>query len=330
MCTCMMLSGTGTYFCRNMDLEDTFGERVVVLPRRFGFLFGGRHRVREHYAMIGMAAVMKGYPLFADAVNEQGLCMAGLHFPQYAVYGGGHCKGCYEIAPFELIPWVLSQCGSLAEARALLDKTSLANTPFCSDVPLTPLHFFVGDRSGALVVEPTKEGMMVYENPTRVLANNPPFEFHMFNVARYRHLSNDSPTARFLQKMPSITLGTGLGALGLPGDYSSASRFVKATFLREMTVLDGEEEENVATCFSALGALAPVKGIVLTEENAYHYTTYAACMNLARGIYYYKTHRSPAVFAADLHATPLDAEALCPYPLQKGGILCKQNLTQHA
>ena len=106
MCTAATYQTRDFYFGRNLDYECSYGEQVVVVPRNFPFALRHGGELARHYAMIGMAHVAGGYPLFYDAVNEKGLCIAGLNFVGNAVYGKPQA-GCENIAVFELIPWLL-------------------------------------------------------------------------------------------------------------------------------------------------------------------------------------------------------------------------------
>ena len=147
MCTSVAMNIGGFYFGRNMDLEGSFGECVVMVPRHFPFSFRKMPEENCHYALIGMAAVSSGYPLFADAMNENGLCMAGLNFPGNAVYQQGEEEAQNCVTPFELIPWVLGRCATVNQAERLLSKTRLVAIPFSDAVPLTPLHWHLARRS---------------------------------------------------------------------------------------------------------------------------------------------------------------------------------------
>ena len=177
MCTTVAMTMDSFFFGRNMDLEDSFGEGVVITPRNFPFRFRRTEPSFSHYAMIGMASVMDGYPLYADAVNEKGLCAAGLNFPHNAYYPkwGNGVKT--EISPFEVIPFVLGRCATVSEARELLVQAALVDEPFSEALPLTPLHWHIADKNGALVVEPMADGLKLYDDPFGILTNNPPFPF---------------------------------------------------------------------------------------------------------------------------------------------------------
>ncbi len=309
MCTTVALTMDSFFFGRNMDLEGSFGEGVVITPRNYPFRFRRTEPSFFHYVMIGTATVIDGYPLYADAMNEAGLCAAGLNFPHNAFYPRGGDGTQKEISPFELIPWILGSCATLEEARGLLSQTAIVEEPFSKTVSLTPLHWHIADTSGSLVVEPRHDGVKVYENSVGVLTNNPPFPFQLEMLSRYEEMRNESAVTPLCE--PSFfSLGT--GGVGLPGDYTSSSRFAKAAFLKRFLCDDGGEREKVARIFSLLGAVAPPKGSVLDAEGKPHYTTYSCCMDTERGIYYVRRADSLSVMAASLTAKSIDGTELFP------------------
>lgn len=295
MCTCMALNFDRFYFGRNMDLEGSFGERVVIAPRFFPVHFRDGSVLEEHYAILGMAAVADGYPLFADAMNEKGLCMAGLNFPGNAVYQRqlSSCKK--GVSPFELIPYILASCASTEEAETVLRRIELIDIPFSKQLPLTPLHWMVADRERALTVEPMSDGLHIYDNPVGVLTNNPPFPYHLANLSQYANLSAAAPKANAWQDDGAVSLG--LGGLGLPGDYSSVSRFVRACFLKRTVAGEKIPEAQIDAFFQILSSVAPTKGAVLSRDGRPHYTTYSCCMDAVEGRYYCKKSGYLAVSA---------------------------------
>ena len=80
MCTAASYRTKDLYFGRNLDYEFSYGDEVTITPRNYPFTFRRAGEMRTHYAMIGMAYVAEEYPLYYDAVNEKGLCIAGLNF----------------------------------------------------------------------------------------------------------------------------------------------------------------------------------------------------------------------------------------------------------
>ena len=108
---------------------------------------------------------------------------------------------------------------------------------FNGQLPLSPLHWMISDKACSIVAEPLQSGLEIYDDPFEVLTNNPPFEFHQTNVSHYMGLSTGHASSRFREGIPVKNYSVGIGALGLPGDYSSASRFIRALFVKENAVV---------------------------------------------------------------------------------------------
>ena len=308
MCTAISYTNKCHYFGRNLDLEKGYGERVVITPRHFPFVFRNLPKCALHYAMIGMAAVADGYPLYFEATNERGLSMAGLNFPQNAVYGA-FAENKENVASFELIPYLLGRCAGLSDVRRILENVNVVNESFSEALPASPLHFLISDSAGSLTLECTVEGMKVYDNPFGVLTNNPPFPFHASNVENYMALHAGAAENKLLPNLSLKNYSLGLGALGLPGDFSSASRFVRALFVKENSVASGEGE-SVNQFFHILSAVAMPRGCVLAANGDYEYTRYSCCCNTKTQIYYYTTYEDRTIRDVALHAFDLDGEKL--------------------
>lgn len=317
MCTVATYHSKDHYFGRNLDLAYSYCETVTVTPRRFPFPFRRTALLSRHYAMIGMAYVADGYPLYYDATNEKGLSMAGLNFPGNADYKEEK-PGCDNVSPFEFIPWLLGQCGNLAEARHLLANVNLVNLPFSPQLPLAPLHWMISDQEGSIVVESLKEGFRIHENPVGVLTNNPPFDYQMFHLNNFMQLTREPPRSSFGNGLDLKPYCLGMGAMGLPGDLSSASRFVKAAFTKLNAVSGPSESESVSQFFHILGSVAQQRGCVRAEGDQYEITVYTSCCNMDRGIYYYTTYENSQISAVDMHREDLDGETLVSYPLIQG------------
>ena len=153
MCTCVTMNRGGHYFGRTLDLEYDFDQRVIIAPRALPLTFRRQPPLPRHYAMIGMASAAEGFPLFAEAVNEKGLGMAGLYFPESAVYRETLTPGMTHLAPYELIPWLLGQFDTVEQVRRVLPDLEVAALPL-GKLPLAPLHWMVADGRDCLVVEP--------------------------------------------------------------------------------------------------------------------------------------------------------------------------------
>ncbi len=316
MCTAITLQEDEFYFGRNMDIAYSFGERIVITPRNYKILYKELQECGSHYGIVGMANVSDGYPLYADAINEKGLGMAGLNFPGYAKYNVEKVAERKNVAPYELILYILGNCSNIEEARMALSEVNLLAVPFSIELPLAPLHWIVADKSGSLTVEQTKEGMKIWENPVGVLTNNPTFDFHMTNLSNYVSCSPYEPDNYLYPNIILPRLSHGMGGRGLPGDVSSCSRFVRATFAKGNAILEPGEANMIAQFFHILDTASVSKGQVRLEDNRPDYTRYSCCANGDRGIYYYKTYDGMTVNAVSLCHHDLERTSLIEYELK--------------
>jgi choloylglycine hydrolase len=267
----------------------------------------------NHFAIIGIGIIEDNYPLYYDAVNEYGLCAAGLHFP-----GNAHYRDCSEnavnIASFELIPWLLSHFKSVKELQQQLAHINIVNTPFSEKYPPSPLHWLVSDAHHSIVIEATKDGMQIYPNHIGVLTNNPTFDFHQANLSQYLNLTVKEPENSFSDETDLIPFSRGLGSIGLPGDVSSASRFVRAAFLKSNSVCPEDSIECVTQFFHILSGVEQVMGCVRIDA-LLEKTVYSSCCNATRGIYYFKTYENSQISAVSLHHEQLNGDKMTAYSL---------------
>ena len=254
MCTAATYKTKDFYMGRTLDYEFSYGDEITVTPRNYPFHFRHMEELENHYAIIGMAHVADDYPLYYDAVNEKGLGMAGVNFVENAVYQEIQ-EGRENVAQFEFIPWILSQCASVEEAKKMLAEMNLVGTVFAPKFPAAQLHWILADKYACITIECVREGLKVYDNPAGVLTNNPPFEQQMFLLNQYMHLSPKQPENHFSEQLPLQTYSRGMGALGLPGDLSSTSRFAKVAFTRAHAVSGGGKRQPVFP-YSGIGGPA--------------------------------------------------------------------------
>lgn len=276
MCTAIAFHGKEFYFGRTLDHARSYGEEIVLAPRNFPLPFREAEDLPRHPAIMGMAHVEKGYPLFYDAMNEAGLCMAGLNFTGFARYGH---PGRDRIAPFEFLPWVLGRCEKLDDAKMLLQSLCLTQTDFSDALPCARLHWIIADRSGALTVESTGDGLHIYDNPVGVLTNDPTFPHQLKLLDR---------------------------EVDLPGDLSSPSRFRRAAF----TKTHAKTEGTVSDFFHILDPVTQVPGC-----NGEMFTRYTSCCSPGEGRYYYTTYENRRISALDMRREDLSGNALLRYSL---------------
>lgn len=325
MCTAITLYTDSFYMGRTLDYEFSYGEEITITPRNFPLPLAHGGVLSAHYALIGMAHVADGFPLYYEAANEHGLCMAGLNFVGNAIYADSLRAGAQNIAQYELIPWLLSQCADLTQARELLKQLNLMATPFSPQLPSAQLHWLLADKSGCIVIESDRDGLHLYDNPVGVLTNNPPFPVQLHRLSDYRSLSPRQPENTFAPALPLALYSRGMGALGLPGDLSSSSRFVRAAFTRAHAHCTDSAEDSVSQFFHILGTVEQTRGCCAVADGKFEYTIYSSCISAARGIYYYTTYENRQITAVDMHKTDLDGKALTRYPLLSRQSVFAQN-----
>ena len=324
MCTAATYKTKDFYFGRTLDYEYSYNEEVTITPRNYEFKFRRVKNLNSHYAIIGMAYIMNDYPLYYDAVNERGLAIAGLNFVGNAHYNEEE-KEKENVAQFELIPYLLSQCSSVKEARMLLQKINITNDKFNSDLPLAQLHWIISDKEESITLVSEKEGIKIYDNPVGVLTNNPTFDKQLFNLNNYSQLSTENKENTFNSKLTFDTYSRGMGGLGLPGDLSSMSRFVRVAFVKMNSLSKEDECESVSQFFHILNSVDQQRGCCNLGENKFEITIYTSCCNTSKGIYYYTTYNNHQISAVDMHKEELNSNLLIHYPLITGEQIKFQN-----
>ena len=324
MCTAATYKTKDFYFGRTLDYEFSYGDEITITPRNYPIKFRHTGEIESHYAIIGMACVMNDFPLYYDAINEKGLGMAGLNFVGNAHYNSVQ-QGKDNIAQFEIILWILSQCESVKDARRLLEKINITDTTFSENLPAAQLHWIIADKNETITVEARRDGLKVLDNPVGILTNNPPFEMQMQNLNNYMHLSPRDPKNTFSDDLSLTMYSRGMGAIGLPGDLSSQSRFVRASFVKMNSVSGDSERESVSQFFHILGSVDQQRGCDYVENDKLEITIYTSCCNADKGIYYYTTYDNHQISAVDMHKTDLESTNLIRYSTIKSENINYQN-----
>ena len=314
MCTAIGFKTQDFYFGRTLDNEFSFGEEVTITPRNFPFRFRFTKEMKSHYAIIGMALVVNNFPLYFDGMNEKGLCIAGLNF-----VGNASFENCdhdaLNIAQFEFIPYILGRCATVKETKKEIEKINITNTPFNDELGVAQLHWLIADKDDCITLEITKSGKFIYENYVGVLTNNPTFPEQMGRLNDYMHLSNKSPKNTFAKGLNLEQYSKGMGAMGLPGDLSSASRFVRVAFNKCNSVCEGDEKSSVSQFFHILGTVEQIRGTNKTDDG-YEITIYTSCCNATKGIYYYKTYDGFSIKSVDMNEENLNGCELIKHPVK--------------
>lgn len=327
MCTAITLNKSHFYFGRTLDYDISFGEKVVITPRNYKFDFRYEGASESHFAIIGMAIVVDGCPLYFDGMNEKGLCIAGLNFVGNAVYREvkDDCDGAINLPQFEFIPFILSRYKSVAEVKRALENIRILKEPFSDELVTAQLHWIIADGERCITVERVRGGMKIYDNPVGVLTNNPPFDMQMFNLNNYMTLSCKAPVNAFADGLRLQEYGRGMGALGLPGDISPQSRFVRAAFVKLNSVCDDLPVSCVNQFFHILGSVENQRGCCRLSDGKCEMTQYTCCCDADEGVYYYTTYSNHRISAVSLKSENLDGNKLIVYDLLKNEDIYSQN-----
>jgi len=322
MCTAITFQTNRFYFGRTLDHETSYQEAVTVIPRKFSIPF--LKEEQNHFAMIGMAHIAAGFPLMYDGCNEKGLAMAGLNFVGNAHYWDS-IPGKDNIPCFALIPWILGQCANIGQVRRLLKNVNITPERFRKDLPCAQLHWLIADREHAITLEACRDGLHIHENPVGVMTNNPPFDLQRFHLQSFMGLSPEQPKNRFSEKLDLQHYSNGMGALGLPGDLSSQSRFVRAAFTKWNSQCDHTEDSSVTQFFHILGTVNQTNGCCKLTNGALERTVYTSCCSCDAGIYYYTTYTNRQITAVDMNRCNLEDTELFHYPLIQTQQIHRQN-----
>ncbi len=315
MCTAVHLICECGLSGRTLDVMHSYEEQIVIAPRKMPLSFSNGQICTDHFAMIGMAYLTEKGPLYFDAMNEHGLCMAGLRFPE-SVYAIPQ-KTEQEIAPYELISCVLSCCQTVEQAIALLKKNRIVQLAFSSTLPVAPLHWLIADCDRSVTVECIEGQTVIYDNPVGVMTNAPSFPTMTALIPHYRHLSPDTQGIS-----PHASYSYGVGAVGLPGDLTSISRFVRACFFKQYTRWD--DPHPIEQFFHLMDTVKQMKGANRTEDGE-EYTRYTSCCDQHSLVYYYTTYHRRTPTAISLLRVEQNATTPICYPLRDAEYVCAEN-----
>jgi choloylglycine hydrolase len=276
-------------FGRTLDLSESYGEQVVISPRIFPFSFTHEGKSTDHHAIIGTAHISGGVPLYYDAMNEKGLCAAALRFPELSHYRK-KAHDSINLASFELIPWLLCNFDSAKSAKKELQNINVTDDDFSRKLPATPLHWLIADSNQAFVIESTKDGIGIYDDPYEVLTNAPDF-----------------PTQKKLLER--------CGGL-IPGDLSSTSRFIRAVNAKSSTTHGDSTQNSISRFFHVIGTVNQPDGLFKADERRLR-TVYTSCMDMESNIYYFTTYDCRRLCGVKMKNADLDTENIISFPMQQ-------------
>ncbi|HDR4882866.1 TPA: choloylglycine hydrolase [Bacillus cereus] len=320
MCTSLTLQTKNFQhlFGRTMDFTLDMNQEVIIIPRRYQWNNITGETIRAKKAVVGMGINFGGRVMMADGVNETGMTCATLYFPGFATYSNHIDSNKTNVAPFDFVTWSLTQFNSVEEVRKSIDNIAFIDVPLPVLGITPPLHWILADKSGAcIVLEPTADGIKVYDNPIGVMTNSPEFSWHLQNLRQYIGLKSQPFAPTEWGDVLLSAFGQGSGSMGLPGDFTPPSRFVRAAYGKQNIQGIENEEEGISAIFHILSNCEVPKGAVITEDGILDNTIYTSAMCMESGTYYYHTYDCRQIIAIHLFHENLDTAEIKTYPFQR-------------
>ncbi len=286
MCTAII---DGNLFGRTLDLEGSYGEEVVITPRRFEHRFLHATAPQKPFALIGTAHVNQGVPLYYDAANEKGLCAAALRFPNLTAYHKP-AKDRLNLASFEVIPWLLCNFDSARKAREAIESLNITCDNISPALPSTPLHWMVADKEYAFVIESVADGVKIYDNKIGIMTNAPDFPTQISNLKK-------SDSEKIL------------------GDGSSTSRFIRVSYAKTHAIQETDRTVAISRFFHIMSTVSLPHGYSRGLGNKPMKTLYTSCIDTKDLIYYFTTYACRQIHGIRLSDHNLDSDKIIIQPM---------------
>lgn len=314
---------------RSMELGLDLKSNVMLVPRQFaltamqpGMTAGLGWSAK--YGFLGINTF--DLNVATDGMNEVGLTAHALYIPGFFEYQSYVAENKNTIANTDLVNWALSQFETVEEVSEALKNI----TVYGLDIPqigVQPLHWAFRDaKGGSIVIEYVNKQLMVYENPIGVLTNAPTFDWHINNLRNHINLTNINVAGLTLGKTTLKPLGQGTGLLGIPGDYTPPSRFLRATALAfaSQPVPTAREASNLA--FHILNAVDIPIGVVAErvpgkegtkDALAYEQTQWVTVYDLKNKIAYFRTYGNLNIRQINLNKMNFSGKVIQYVPMSR-------------
>jgi choloylglycine hydrolase len=307
---------------RTMEFGLDLKSEVMISPRgysRAGITPQGGQGLTwtANYASVGANAF--AMDVLVDGLNEKGLSAGLFYFPGFAGYMPYRpADADRTLAPWQVVSWMLDQFSSVDEVRAGIE------TIVVPDVKLQEhaleAHFVVHDASGAcIVIEYVGGRLNVHQNPLGVITNSPSFDWHMTNLRNYINYSFNNVEPVTLGSVELSPFGQGSGMIGIPGDVTPPSRFLRAAAYSQSVLPSATGPEAVLTAFHILNNFDIPKGSVREKDEndkvVADYTLWTSVNDLGAKQFYFRTHENSQIRMVDLMKMDLDATELVNYSM---------------
>lgn len=314
---------------RTMEFAADLRSNIVVIPRRYDYqgTAPGNKPGLKWTTRYGVAGA-NGFdlPLIVDGLNERGLAVGVFYFPGYAQYQSvSPAELNRALGPWELPTYLLTTCASVDEALAALDgvRVGAAIEDHLGFAP--PCHYLINDSLGRCVVVEYVDGKLkTYDNVLGVMSNSPTFDWHLTNLRNYVNLTVTNVPPVAIGDLKLSGFGQGTGTLGLPGDFTPPSRFVRAAFFSQSALPVATAQEGVEQAFHLLNQFDIPKGIARGQEDGHtvaDYTLWTSAADLTNRRYYFHTFDSRRIRMVDLDRLDFDSRRIATIPMSGGEVI---------
>lgn len=323
-----VISGRTLEFGQNLELKATF------VPRNITFTAstpqGNGLRYKSKFSAVGISCFND--PAIMDGINEAGLVAGAFYFPNFAEYTAvTNSNQNVALSPVDFVNWMLTQFSNIEDLQQALSSVVIVPTVYSSWGPTPPpMHYIVYDKTGkSIVIEPTDSSLVVYQNPLGTITNSPTFDWHLTNLSNYINLYPYNLAPISFSGFEIQSLGQGSGMLGLPGDFTPPSRFVRAAFFSNYAFYPQNAGSLVGEIFHLLNQFDIPKGVVRSKDNGkvnYDITYITTAKSPSNLRYYYKTNEQQVINYIDLNQLNKNASSVKVMPL--GSTLMTINVSE--
>jgi choloylglycine hydrolase len=310
-------------FARTLEFADDLHSNIIVIPRAtesVGTAPGDKGGIRwkSKYGIVGANAF--DMPAIIDGLNERGLAVGIFYFPGYAKYQDVKETDIGKaLAPWELGGYLLSNCANVSEAVEAAKNVRVGEVVQKDMGFVPPCHYIVNDQNGhCVVLEYVGGELKVYDNPLGVMSNSPTFDWHITNLRNYVNLTVTNVPAVEVSGIKLPGFGQGSGLLGLPGDFTPPSRFIRAVAFSQSALPVATAEEGVLQAFHILNQFDIPKGAARGVEHGKEvadYTLWTSVSDLKNLRYYFRTFDNSRIRMIDLKKVDLDAKGIKTIPM---------------
>jgi choloylglycine hydrolase len=279
---------------------------------------------KNRYGFVGVNAA--GLPYATDGMNEAGLTVGVLFFPGFAEFQEPSAnQQSATVSSVDLANYLLSNFATVDEARQALSKIRVVRNPEIEKAFGTPIpiHHIVTDATGtSIVIEYTNGALSIYDNKVGAMTNSPNYDWHLLNLRNYANLQPlGAPASRNIDGVSLAPFGAGSGVLGLPGDFTPPSRFIRAVaFVNTMTPVK-DATEGVSAASTMLNNFDIPQGLVREgagpEDFHLGYTQWSVVADTRHKVYYYWTMYDRRMRSVDFSKLDFNAQKVSAFPLDR-------------